>query len=1645
MMTLLQNGEIVAHDGRYDLPFLFCMFGRHGPAVALLIALLLFMMGLFSVSQKVLALIRYLRRKAHRKQVKKDAVVEKTELPKSATQVPRVFYPVWDTGPEKRAGYIPNSSIEVFSQKTHNEDARDHSTVASLGLVECQTDSSDVHSAVASAREIYTLHQQPQVNEIHITDNSSLDRDPNEGPTVELTTGLFVGNVEEVCLDNGEAQDEEMGEGCEKREIYRGLAMDNFEHNKCPPWTDLSVLSCFQNQSPPEQNPSQEHDQDCLITSDITSLSREVPEGPEDYLYRNQNIVSADVVVCKTDSSDVYSTVASAMDTDTFHQPPKINDEIHITDNAKFDEEPDEESTVERTTRLPEGDVGKQRFGNVEIQAEEMGDGEKKMELDTATMENLSGPVCVESQSPPVTLAHTEPDNKCFITKEAANPDTNTLPHQHHTAEVTVIKTNEDDSINVHNTVESADVVGNKTDSSDVSSTLAVAMDTDSPPLFSGDLPQTVGQREVVVSASDNSGPGLGLVDSWDPSISSIGEGTATQSLPGSPVPPGLSQEDSGPAESNVIPGSDSVHQLLNTTETQNQLGDISEAIRYGTGIYTSDIAPVKQQPSIRDEIHITNNINVDSEPHEDPTVELQTGLAVGNVEDVCLDDVETKAEEMGEGFKKREIDRGLTMENIEHNQGPPEQHLSKEHYQDSSIDSDIASPSEDVPEVLENNAIMDQNTVESADVVVCRTDSSDGNSTVASAVDTDTLQQQPKINEEIPITETSMFDEEPTVKRRTGLSEGHVEKLCLDNVETQAEEMRKCGMKMELDTAETIENLSGPVCIESQSPPETLAPTEPYDECFNTKDEEHPDTNTHTAEVTNKTHNEDDSINFHNTVESADVVEYKTDLSDVGSTLAVAMDTDSPPLFSGDLPQNVGQREEVVSASDNSGPGLGLEDSREPSISSIGEGSATQSLPGCPVPPGLFQEDSGPAESKVIPGSDSVHQLLKTTETQNQLGDISKAIGYGTGIYASDTAQVKQQPSIRDEIHITNNINVDSEPHEDPTVELQTGLAVGNVEDVCLDDVETQAGEMAEGFKKREIDRGLTMENIEHNQGPPEQHLSKEHYRDSFIDSDIASPSEDVPEVLENDAIMDQNTVESADVVVCRTDSSDGNSTVGSAVDTDTHQQQPKINEEIPITETTMFDEEPTVKRRTGLSEGHVEKLCLDNVESQAEEMRKWGMKMELDTAETIENLSGPVCIESQSPPETLAPTEPYDECFITKDEEHPDTNTHTAEVTNKTHNEDDSINVHNTVESADVVEYKTDLSDVGSTLVVAMDTDSPPLFSGHLPQTVDQVVSTSDNSRPGRGFEDSRDSSISTTSDGSATQSLPGCPVPPGPSQEDSGPGESNVIPGSDSVNQLFNTTETQKSELGENSEASRYGTVIDTSDSAPANQQIPTREEVQITDNINVDEEQHENPIVELKTGLSAGNMEDVCLDNIETQAEEMGEGCKKREIDRGVTVENIEHNQSLPLTDLSVLSGSKNQVPPKQHPSKEHDQDSFNIDLDVTSPSEEVPEIPQDDVCREQNTVESADVVMCKTDTSDLYFTVASAMDTDTIHQQPKINEEVHLTDNTMFDEEPDEESTVKRTTGLSEGNLEERGLDNVETQAEEMGECGKKID
>ena len=78
MMTLLQNGETVAQEGRYDLPFLFCMFGRHGPAVALLAALLVLMMGLFSVCQQALALIRYFRRKAQGRQMKKDAVEGKT-------------------------------------------------------------------------------------------------------------------------------------------------------------------------------------------------------------------------------------------------------------------------------------------------------------------------------------------------------------------------------------------------------------------------------------------------------------------------------------------------------------------------------------------------------------------------------------------------------------------------------------------------------------------------------------------------------------------------------------------------------------------------------------------------------------------------------------------------------------------------------------------------------------------------------------------------------------------------------------------------------------------------------------------------------------------------------------------------------------------------------------------------------------------------------------------------------------------------------------------------------------------------------------------------------------------------------------------------------------------------------------------------------------------------------------------------------------------------------------------------------------------------------------------------------------------------------------------------------------------------------
>ena len=281
-------------------------------------------------------------------------------------------------------------------------------------------------------------------------------------------------------------------------------------------------------------------------------------------------------------------------------------------------------------------------------------------------------------------------------------------------------------------------------------------------------------------------------------------------------------------------------------------------------------------------------------------------------------------------------------MDNFEHSQSPPEQNPSQEHYQDSFIDSDITSPSEEVPEGPEDDVCRDQNAEESADVVECKTDSSDVYSTVASAMDTDRLHQQPTINEEVNITDKTKLDEEPdekqTMERTTGLSEGNVEDLCLDNVETQTEKIEECGKKMELDMAEGMENLSGPECVESQSPPETLAPTEPDVECFITKDAEHPDTNTHTAEVVDETPDEDDSINVYNTVESADTVEYKTESSDVRSTLAFAIDIDSPALFSGSLPQTVDQREEVVSASDHSGPGLGFEHSRDPSSASTSE-----------------------------------------------------------------------------------------------------------------------------------------------------------------------------------------------------------------------------------------------------------------------------------------------------------------------------------------------------------------------------------------------------------------------------------------------------------------------------------------------------------------------------------------------------------------------------------------------------------------------------------------------------------------------------------------------------------------------------------
>ncbi|CAL8317995.1 unnamed protein product [Lota lota] len=577
------------------------------------------------------------------------------------------------------------------------------------------------------------------------------------------------------------------------------------------------------------------------------------------------------------------------MDTDTLHQQPWINEEILITDNNNFDEEPDKDSTVECPSGLSEGNVEELCLENVETQAEEMGECGKKMELDmAATRENLSGPVCVESQSHPEKLAPTEPYEECFITKAAEHPDIST-----HTAEVKDKMPNEEDFINVDNTVESTDVVEFKSDSSDVGSTLAFAMDTDTPALFSGSLPKTVDQREEVVSASDDSGPGLCFEDSRDLSIASTSERSATQRLTGSHVSPGTSQEDSGPAGSNVIPGSDLIRQNLNTTETQkSQLDDLSEAIRYGTGIVTSHSAPVNQQPPIREESHFTDNINVD----EDPSVEHTTGLSVG-----------TQAEEIGEGCKRRETDRGATMENSGHitdgnnqsipwtdlsvlscsqNQSPPEQHPSKEHCQDSFIDSDFTSPSEEIPEGPEDDVCMDQNTVESTDVIEYKTNSSDVYITVASAMDTDTLHQQPKINEEIHITDNTNFVEEPIVECTTGLSEGNVEELCLDNIETQSEEMGECGKKMELDMAETLENLCGPLFVKSQSPPETLVPTEPYDECVITKAAEHQDTNTHTAEVTDKKPNEEDFVNVHNTD-----IEYKTDSSDVNSAVAPAID----------------------------------------------------------------------------------------------------------------------------------------------------------------------------------------------------------------------------------------------------------------------------------------------------------------------------------------------------------------------------------------------------------------------------------------------------------------------------------------------------------------------------------------------------------------------------------------------------------------------------------------------------------------------------------------------------------------------------------------------------------------------------------
>ena len=112
-------------------------------------------------------------------------------------------------------------------------------------------------------------------------------------------------------------------------------------NNQSLPWTDLSVLSCSQNQSPPEQHPSKEPCQDCFIASDIPRPPEAVPKGPEGALE------STDVVESKTDPSDVYSTVASPLDTDTLHQ--QLQEECFINKAAEcLDTDPQTAEVTEK-------------------------------------------------------------------------------------------------------------------------------------------------------------------------------------------------------------------------------------------------------------------------------------------------------------------------------------------------------------------------------------------------------------------------------------------------------------------------------------------------------------------------------------------------------------------------------------------------------------------------------------------------------------------------------------------------------------------------------------------------------------------------------------------------------------------------------------------------------------------------------------------------------------------------------------------------------------------------------------------------------------------------------------------------------------------------------------------------------------------------------------------------------------------------------------------------------------------------------------------------------------------------------------------------------------------------------------------------